>query len=73
MTRIAVTVGIAWGLAALVVWAWIRAATRPVPATYREPDDGVQPWDIPTTWTFAAGPSFTVTTDDQSETTGRPN
>jgi hypothetical protein len=57
MTRTALTVGIAWGIAALVVWAWIRAATRPIPATrWLDPEDEVQPWD----WyarTMAGGPS----------------
>ena len=49
MNRTALTVGIAWGIAALVVWAWIRAATRPIPALrYTEPEDGVQPWDTRT-------------------------
>ena len=51
MIRIALAVGIAWTLAALLVWAWIRAATRrddDVPA-----EDGVQPWDIPP-WDYPA-------------------
>ena len=43
MTRTALTVGIAWAIAALVAWAWIRSATRPVPATrWQEPEDGIQ-------------------------------
>lgn len=33
---------IAW--AVLTAIAYLRR-DRPVPATYREPDDGVQPWD----------------------------
>ena len=67
MTRIALAVGIAWGLAAVVVWAWVRAATRPVPAHWRE--DDVQPVDpYPASLTATHGSSVTVTLPGQTLT-----
>ena len=75
MTRIALAVGIAWGIAALVVWAWIRAATRPVPAQYRE--DDVQPYDPETirrmtfggnALTLTSSPAVTVSLGGQTFT-----
>ena len=35
---------IAWAVATAIAY---RRRERPVPAQYREPEDGVQPWDIP--------------------------
>ena len=78
MTRIVIIALVAlgcWTVAALLAWLWVTAALRrddDVPSPGIE--DDVQPWDVPATWTFAAGPSVTVVLDEQSETTGgRPN
>ena len=54
-------------LGALVVIAWAVATAiayarreRPVPAQYREDEDGVQPWDVPATFTLTSGSKTNV-------------